>query len=173
MTGDEPSTMAGMQPSISLKSPGGCSKEELRCFCDMVAAAGEVKRDGLEGRVGRAEVLAFLEHGGKIIGVGALKRQHRNYIARLFERAHARSEAGNFDLELGWIVVDEAHRGHKYSRSIVAGLLRHAKSQRIYATSVSTNEPMHKTLVHFNFEQDGTAWPSQERKETSLLLFVK
>jgi hypothetical protein len=91
MTTDQPPTMAGTPPNIILKKPGSCSREELRRFRDIVAAAGEVKKEGLRDRIGRAEVLAFLERGREIIGVGALKRQHQGYIAKLFQKANARN----------------------------------------------------------------------------------
>jgi len=76
-------------------------------------------------------------------------------------------------LELGWVVVGEAHRGRKYSLPIVEALVAHAADKRIYATSASTNEPMHKALIRYKFERDGDEWPSTERENTNLLLFVR
>lgn len=169
MTGEE-SAMTGTQPYITLKRPGDCSEEELSRFRAVVAAAGEVSEAGLQPLIGRAEALAFLESHGEIIGVGALKRPRSIYRAKVFQKANAPSKASDFDLELGWVVVDEAHRGRGHSRSIAEGLLERSRGRRIYATSVSTNEPMHKTLAQCGFAQEGAAWPSHER---SLLLFVK
>jgi|SRR5258708_1714890 RimJ/RimL family protein N-acetyltransferase len=164
--------MTGQETTITLKPPSDYSGEELDCFRDLVIAAGEVEEEGLQDRIRRAEVLAVLKQGGKIIGVGALKRQHPNHTARLFQKANAKSVANDFSLELGWVVIRTEYRGHKYSRPIVDALVAHAKGQRIYATSVSTNEPMHKTLINYKFERDGSDWPSQRRKRTRLLLFV-
>jgi RimJ/RimL family protein N-acetyltransferase len=170
MTANQASTG---QPDIVLKRPDECSQEDLHRFHDLVVTAGEVKTEGLLARLGRAEALVFLESGNETIGVGALKRQHKNYIARKFETAEAKHDAGHFDLELGWVVIDKAHREKGYSRRIVEALLTHARGRTIYATSASTNEPMHKTLINFKFERDGIAWPSDERKELKLVLFVK
>ena len=164
--------MSGAQPNITLRSPGDCSKEDLSRFHDMVLEGGEVRKEGLDDRIGRAKVLAFLESGGAIIGVGALKIQHRNYTARLFKKANAKSVANDFGLELGWVVIGKAHRGHKHSSRTVDALLAHTEGKRTYATSVSTNERMHTTLIKHNFERDGAEWPSQKRKNTKLFLFV-
>jgi RimJ/RimL family protein N-acetyltransferase len=165
--------MSGTQPTVKLKSPSNCTKEELSRFHEMVIAAGEVKAEGFRDRIERAEVLAFSRHGNEIIGVGALKRQHPNYTARIFKSANAKSAAGNFGLELGWVVIGEAHRRKGHSLPIVAALIAHAAGKPIYATSASTNEPMHKALIKYSFERDGGDWPSTERKNTSLRLFVR
>jgi RimJ/RimL family protein N-acetyltransferase len=168
MTGDQSPTNT---ESIILKSPAACSKEELSCFLAMVAGAGEVNKEGLQNRIGGAEALAFLKRGEEIIGVGALKRPNLTYKARVFKKANAKSLAGEFGLELGWLVIGKAHRGNKHSQIIVQALLAHSKNKKLYATSASTNEPMHKTLIKYKFQQEGVAWPSDDR-ETSLLLFV-
>jgi len=165
--------MTGAQPTITVKSPSECTKEELSRFHKIVLDADEVRAAGLADRIKRAEVLAFLEHGNEMIGVGALKRQHPNYTTRIFTNAKARRAASNYGLELGWVVVGEAHRGRKYSLPIVEALVAHAADKRIYATSASTNEPMHKALIRYKFERDGDEWPSTERENTNLLLFVR
>jgi RimJ/RimL family protein N-acetyltransferase len=157
---------------IKSKAPAACSREELRAFYDLVASEGEVKTDGLKDRISRAEVLAFLENGGRLVGVGALKRQHPNYRDKVFKKADAKSEARNFDLELGWVVVDKAHRGRGYSRLILDALLSRSGGRCVYATSASANQPMHKTLAACDFERDGQAWSSQERNQMSLCKFA-
>jgi len=53
-----------------LKSPDKCLPEELCRFHDFVLKAGEVKAKGLDDRIGRAAVLAFLKHGDEIVAVG-------------------------------------------------------------------------------------------------------
>jgi RimJ/RimL family protein N-acetyltransferase len=76
-------------------------------------------------------------------------------------------------LELGWVVVAKAHCGRGYSRLILDALLSRSEGRCVYATSASTNLAIHKTLTALAFDRDGRAWPSQERKGVSLILFVR
>jgi hypothetical protein len=65
-------------PTIELKSPGDCSRQEIDSLWDMVLEAGEVTAAGFDARIARAEALAFLRFGPELIGVGALKTPYRD-----------------------------------------------------------------------------------------------
>jgi hypothetical protein len=160
------------EPTIELKTLVDCSKEERDRFRDMVLEAGEVDEVGFDGRIARAEVLAFLRLGSATIGVGALKNPNQEYARKIFKKANAKDEARAFGLELGWAVVEKAHRGHSFARPIVEALVARADGRRIYATSVSTRIPMHRALLACGFERDGVPWPSQRRQRENLVLFV-
>jgi GNAT superfamily N-acetyltransferase len=164
--------MTGHEPTIDLKAPVGCSREERDRFRDMVLEAGEVDVAGFDGRIARAEMLAFLRLGAATIAVGALKNPNRKYARKLFKSASAKDKAGTFGLELGWVVVAKAHRGNSFSRRIVEALVARAAGRKIYATSVSTRIPMHKALIACGFERDGVEWKSERRLDEILLLFV-
>ena len=164
--------MTGHEPTIELKAPVDCSREERDRFRDMVLEAGEIAEAGFEGRIARAETLALLRLGKATIAVGALKNPNREHVREVFKSASAKNEASAFGLELGWVVVGEAHRGHSFSRWIVEALVVRAGDRKIYATSVSTRIPMHKALIAYGFERDGTKWQSKRRPDEKLLLFV-
>lgn len=164
--------MTGYEPTIELKLPADCSKEERDCFRDMVLEAGEIDEAGFEGRIARAEMLAFLRLGPAAIAVGALKNPDRDYPRKVFKRASGKSDAGAFGLELGWVVVERAHQGHFYSRRIVEALVARAGGRKIYATSVSTRIPMHRALIECGFVRDGVEWQSKRRPNKKLFLFV-
>jgi hypothetical protein len=155
--------MTGHEPTIELKAPVECSREERDRFRDMVLKAGEIAEAGFEGRIAR---------GKATIAVGALKNPNREHVREVFKNASAKNEASAFGLELGWVVVGEAHRGHSFSRWIVEALVARAGDRKIYATSVSTRIPMHKALIAYGFERDGTEWQSKRRPDDKLLLFV-
>jgi GNAT superfamily N-acetyltransferase len=164
--------MTGREPTIELKPPVKCSKEVRDRFRDMVLEAGEVEEAGLDGRIARADMLALLRLGAATIGVGALKIPNKEYARKLFKKAIAKSEPHAFGLELGWVVVERAHRGHFFSRRIVEALVARAGGQKIYATSVSTRIAMHRALIECGFERDGAEWQSQRRPDETLFLFV-
>ena len=71
----------------------------------MVVEAGGVEEGGLDGRIKRAEILAFLRLGAATIGVGALKTPNPSYMRKVFENAHTEHEAATFRLDLGRVTV--------------------------------------------------------------------
>ena len=164
--------MTGQNPYVELKPPADCSKDEHDRFRDMVLEAGEVEDEGLDARIARARVLAFLRFGTATIGVGALKVPNQNYVRKLFKLAHTKCERQLYELELGWVVVELAHRGNFFSRRIVEALVARAGGQRIYATSVSTRIPMHRALIECDFAREGGDWQSKRRPDERLFLFV-
>jgi RimJ/RimL family protein N-acetyltransferase len=164
---------AGAQPTITLKSYDECTKEERSRFHIIVVDARAVRAEGLDDRMKRAAALVFLKLDSEIIGVGALKRQRPKYTADIFNKANAKSAASNYGLELGWVVVSEDHRGRNYSPLIAEALVAHAANKPVYATCLSTNKPMHKTLMKHQFKRDGGEWPSTEHKGENLILFVR
>lgn len=164
--------MTGQEPIITLKQPAECSRDDLGRFRQVVLDAGEVQAAGFDNRIARAKVLAFLRIGGTIIGVGALKRPGREYSQGVFKNARATKAADEFDLELGWVVIESSHRGHSYSRSVAEALVGYANGRRIYATSVTTRIAMHKALTGCGFERSGVEWQSTRRLDEHLLLFI-
>jgi hypothetical protein len=164
--------MTGQEPIITLKPPVDCSRHDLDRFRQMVLEAGEVQAAGFDDRIGRAEILTFLRVGGEIVGVGALKRPGRKDSRGVFKNGRAKNAADEFGLELGWVVVENAHRGHFYSRRIAEALVAHANGRKIYATSVTTRIAMHKALTGCSFERDGVEWQSKRRPDQHLFLFV-
>ncbi|WP_454649211.1 hypothetical protein [Bradyrhizobium liaoningense] len=164
--------MIGQEPIITLNPPTECSRPGLDRFRQMVLDAGEVQAAGFDGRIARAEILTFLRVGPAIVGVGALKRPGREYSRGVFKNAHAKKTSDEFGLELGWVVVESAHRGHSYSLRIVKALVAYASGRKIYATSVTTRIAMHKALTTCSFERDGADWQSKRRLDERLLLFV-
>lgn len=164
--------MTGQQPVVELKSPVDCSREEYDRLRQMVLDAGEVDEAGFDGRIARAEMLAFLRIGTATVGVGALKNPDQGYPEKLFKRANAKNVASPYTLELGWVVVDEAHQGRSLSRLIASELVAGAGGRKLYATSATARIAMHKALSACGFERDGGEWQSRRRPEEKLYLFV-
>lgn len=164
--------MTEQEPIVALKLPGDCSKEERDRFRQMVLEAGEVQEAGLDGLIAGAEILALLRIDEATVGVGALKRPNQEYTRQVFKTAQATCVTRDFSLELGWVVVEEAHRGHSYSRRIVEALVARANGHKIYATSLTTRIAMHKALTQCSFERDGIEYKSKRRRDEKLFLFV-
>jgi predicted GNAT family N-acyltransferase len=75
-------------------------------------------------------------------------------------------------LEVGWVVVAEAHRGHSYARRVAEALVAGADGRKVFATSVTARVPMHKALMACGFDRIGQEWPSERRPDEKLFLFV-
>jgi hypothetical protein len=164
--------MTEQEPIITVKPPDDCSKVERNRFRQMVLDEGEVQVAGLDNRIARAPILALLRVGGAIVGVGALKSPGQEYARGLFKSAQSKNAVREFRFELGWVVVENAHRRKYYARNIVEALVARADGQKIYATSVTTRIAMHKALTACSFERDGVEWQSKRRAEEKLFLFV-
>jgi GNAT superfamily N-acetyltransferase len=164
--------MTGQQAIITLNSPAECSRGDLDRFRQIVLEAGEVQEAGLDGLIARADTLALLRVAGAIAGVGALKRPRQEHVRGVFKSAHAKTDVREFNFELGWVVIEEVHRGHSYSRRMVEALIPRAKGQKIYATSITTRIAMHKALTGCSFERVGVEWQSKLRPDEHLFLFV-
>ncbi len=154
------------------KSPADCSTEELDDFCRIVRAAGEVDPYGLKERVRCAKAVAFAISDGETLGVAALKVPDENYRQSVFTNAKANRSACEYPFEVGWVVVDDHHRGKGLSRILVEATLTAAGDVSVFATSASSREPMHRTLRRLGFVQAGEPYLSR-RRNSDLLLFVR
>lgn len=161
-----------LETTIQLKKPADCSKPEIEDFYHLALTGGEVEPEGLTGRIGRAEFLAFLHQDEHLIGIGALKNQRPDYVKDAFSNAGCRELQGDIRRELGWVVVAPDHEGRGHSKTIVGALLVTAQGAPLYATSNTKRVAMHRTLARFGFKREGDAWPSQRRKGEALYLFV-
>lgn len=100
-----------------------------------------------------ALVQVLATHDGAIIGVGAIKRARPRYAAKI-----SRSSGHEIDPatpELGYVTVDQPHRGHHLSSKIVSALLS-ATSGPLFATT--DKEEMKTVLTKNGFVRCGHQW---------------
>ena len=71
---------------LDLKRPEDCLSQEIDGFCELVRVGGEVTSAGLQKRVQRAAILAFLHEDGRLIGISALKRPDAGHRAGIFKK---------------------------------------------------------------------------------------
>jgi len=101
--------------------------------------------------VATSVVIAY--KGTQIVGVGAIKRERRQYAARVSKQSGV--EFPPETLELGYVAVDPNHQGHGLSHRI-AGTLLSLHKDRLFATTYS--ERMKATLTKAGFVQKGRYW---------------
>lgn len=155
---------------VRVKSPRECSPQELAEFKALVLEGGEVAPEGLDGRVRRAAVLAFLVDEGAILGVAGLKEPGAGYRAKVAKGAQASVPADRYPFELGWVFVSSGIRGGK-SKMLCDALISRAHGCGIFATSRVNNPRMHATLQAKGFKRTGAEWPSGQNP-ANLALFL-
>lgn len=157
------------QPMLVVKPPAACSGQEIKMFCELVASAGEVALVGLRSRVTAAHVLAFLNLGQTTIGVTAIKHPNPTYRASVFAKAGV-TGAERFPYELGWLIVDTAHRGAGYSEKLIRAALSKT-SGGVFATSAAANAAVHRINEKVGLVPTGQPFPSSAGRD--LVLFTR
>lgn len=151
--------------------PNDWTEEEKVAFEKLVVKGGEIDPHGLANRIELAYRLVLAFEGDELVGVGALKNPHghRDTVAK---SSKAPMSAEEFPLELGWLYVEEKARRGGLGSAIVAKLMSNV-SVGVYATSHTTNIPMHSVLMRHGFVRCGKDYPSTLRKDVVLRLFQK
>jgi len=158
---DEVQSMKEDTYESQIKPPSACSEEEIRDFEGLVLKGEEVVPKGLRRRIELAAQLAFLYTADRrLAGVGALKRPSLSYRNSVFEKAASSLKPDTFQLELGWLFIEESHRGKRLSGILVKKLLSSVGETSIYATTREQNVPMRRILESFAFAESGIPYGS-------------
>lgn len=160
----------GSRLRVACRRPAECGPEEIRAFARLLDRAfGASDRSA---RVGRAVALVFLEAGSELAGVAAIKTPDYDHRRGVFTRAGVALAGPPPRHELGWVVVDESHRGQGCSRLLAQAALEAAGQVDLFATSHTGNHAMHKTLERVGFTRLGRPWLSR-RHQRELALFLR
>lgn len=159
-------------PVFIVKTPKECSEVEINDFCDLVCSEGQVNRNTLFGSVKRAAKLCFAYFDGSVAGVAAIKNSDDGYRASVKRKSGAEDALDNISLEFGYVVVAPEHRRKGISKSM-ADALGIATHEKMFATSLSGNEGMHRTLHQFGFARTGAPYPSTQHPGQELILFIR
>jgi hypothetical protein len=134
------------------------ASERAACVC-IVQQGSAVDPGSAAYEVPRASLIAVLRLGTQIVGVGAIKRTRKRYASDIARLSHY-----SFDpetLELGYVAIDETHRGKHLSHKIIAALLSNYQ-QPLFATT--SNARMKRALTGAGFERKGKEWSGNTGK---------
>ena len=125
--------------------------EKTRCL-QLIAAGGAVNPDTAARDFPRSSLIAVARKAGEVVGVASIKP-----IREAYARGRATKAGFRFDPqtpELGYVVVDPAHRGNKLSSRMAKALVRNGAA--LFAT---TSDPSIKAaLKGAGFVQRGVEW---------------
>ena len=93
------------------KQPDDCTQEERSEFQRLVEKGGEVDVQSLPSGICRAEALVMHFESNVLVAVAGLKNLIKKYRKRVFTCASASLDPAQFRFELGWIYVEQSHRG--------------------------------------------------------------
>jgi predicted GNAT family N-acyltransferase len=151
----------GSAYEIVAKAPSNCSAAEICNFVALVEQGGEVAAGGLQQRVIGAANLAFLQLGGRLAGVAALKQPNAGYRARVASASGTALPQDSFVYELGWVFIAIEARGNGYALPLSQAALSLADGCGVFATSRIDNVAMHHALANLGFLPSGSPYPSQ------------
>jgi GNAT superfamily N-acetyltransferase len=157
-TGDE------QDYAVSVCVPIDLSSTELDRCVALVTSGGAVAVGFAQAELPRASVLAVVRHKTEIVGVGAIKRIRDYYAVGI---ASTQKSGFGFDKnmpEVGYIAVDDRHRGQGLSHRILEQLLA-KKDGPLFATTDEVR--MKKTLTAHGFAMKGAEWEG-DRGQLSL-----
>ena len=126
---------------------------------------------GLPDRIRRARKLAFYYVGDRTVAaIAGLKVPGSRYRAETFASAKADADPADFELELGWVFVEPAHRGARIARVLCERLVAGAPELALLATTRENNRTMRRILAGLEFEHAGRPYP---RNDEQLVLYLR
>lgn len=161
-----------MELKFVTKTIAECSPKEIKDFCDLVCTEGQVNLNSLLGNVKKAEKVCFAYNGARLIGVAAIKNASDRYRASIMRKSGTKGALDNVVLEFGYVVVSPDHRRKGISK-LMAEALEITTYKNMFATSLTDNKGMHRTLSQFGFNSLGVSYPSTQHAGQDLMLFVR
>jgi hypothetical protein len=89
-----------------------------------------------------------------------------------FERAQSSLNPDTFRFELGWLFVEEWHRGRRLSGVLVEKLVSSVGDASVYATTREQNVAIQRILKSFDFAISGTPYRSA-KGDCKLVLYTR
>jgi len=150
---------------LTSTEPVNLSDDELAACLRIIdqGRAVDIESAGEELRLGHALVL--VRKKSAIVAVGAIKRARPDYAAGISKPRKSGYRFESDMAELGYVAVDERHRGNGLSQVIVTDLIRRYP-RPLFATT--SNERMKKTLKNAGFQRRGREWKSRTGSPLSL-----
>jgi|GEM_PF-416316 len=155
------------------KTPAEASPQELGDFKKLVEKSEQVSAANLDQRIQRAERLAFCYHRGALVGAAALKQPLPNRVSTTFTKAQTNEAAGEYAIELGWLMVEDGYRHQGIGKTLVSSLVGELQDRKAYATAREDSITAKLILRLYGFEETGAVYKSSINNEMIRLLVRK
>ena len=154
---------------VKICKPSDLSQKETDRCIDIINQGGAAG-DSVPELLPKAKILVVARScaEGDIVGVGALKVVRSEYAEKLASKGKSNFSFDINTTELGFVAIDEKHRGKRISSILVEKLCSVHKGS-LFATTDS--DKMKKIFKRFNFEQQGKEW--EGLRKTFLSLWIR
>jgi predicted GNAT family N-acyltransferase len=112
----------------------------------------------LSARLRAADRIAVATLNGTIVATASLKVPTASYRQRVLTHAGLREPVSHL-FEVGYVVVEENHRGRRLATRVVAACIS-GVNEFMFATSRADNHAIHRVLEANGFERIGTPYRS-------------
>lgn len=153
-----------------LLEPSACGEELLRSFASLVLQ-GFPRARALDRRIAAGRRLAFHHAAdGTLVGIAALKTPGTDHRDAIFRQAAVPNGPAGYELELGWVFVLPAFRGHRIATDLCRQLMASVPGAAVFATTRIDNRVMQHVLATQGFRRAGRPYP---RRGEELALFLR
>jgi hypothetical protein len=150
---------------VTSPAPSKLGPAEIAACLAIIETGEAVDLISAKRELPRASAMAVAWKDKQIVGVGAIKRERREYAASIAEKTGV--EFAPETPEMGYVAVAPEHRGHHLSDCLIKALLRQHKG-RLFATTSS--EYMKDALIRADFRTAGQEWKG---KKSMLSLWLR
>lgn len=157
---------------INIKKYSELTEIEIQQILTLIKKGGEVDNEKLPTRFAKSKQIAFFDNEKEIIAVAAIKKPKQSYIQKISKKSNLILELENYNLEIGYVMVDENFRGQQLASKLCDKLIDLNKDEFIYATTKVQNCSMKKILLKNNFNRIGTQYLN-EKKDAFLEVYIK
>ena len=142
---------------VTTPAPGKLGSSEIAACLAIIETGEAVGLMSAKRELPQATAIALAWKDKQIVGVGAIKRERREYAAGVAKKSGV--EFPPETLELGYVAVAPEHRGHHLSDCLIKDLLKQHKG-RLFATTYS--EYMKDSLIRADFRTGGKEWKGRK-----------
>lgn len=156
--------------SLVTRPPSECPKDIIARFVELICKGGAIPGDPVkvEKRLLNAKALVYLQRGGTIVGIAALKIPVESYRTRIGESAGFPIPEKDYPYELGYVVVDASMQGQNLSPELVNAIVALAAGECLFATTSSA--AMHKVLPRAGFVKSGQEYKNDNGEMLTLYI---
>jgi ribosomal protein S18 acetylase RimI-like enzyme len=146
--------------------PSAFSGATLDRLVELITSGGESNNRSLITKLRKAHAIAFARVDGLPIGVAVIKRPVASYPVKVFTAAGVPELAENFQIELGYVMINPQYRGQGVGSKLLSLFGNHQAP--IYSTVRKDNAAMISLLQTAGFTQVGTPYKGESGAELTL-----
>ncbi|MFH6988477.1 hypothetical protein ACHRVW_12100 [Flavobacterium collinsii] len=118
-----------------IRKPNKVSADYMMQILDLLDQGNQLSIKGIEKRLIKADLIAMIVDGDKVLTVAALKNPEPNYKRTVFKSAGAGDIEPQFEKELGYIVTHPEFEGQKLCQKLLSIFIPQINGSNLFATT--------------------------------------